>query len=278
MVADVVDEMAQAARIPRPRLCLMDDSAPNAFAAGRDPEHSVICVTQGLVDQLDREELQGVIAHGIAHIRGHDTRISQMAAVMVGGFALVSGPIWRTAAAQRRGDMTAIPGFGLIAIPVLLVSGIGWLCSKVAAIALSRQREFLADAAAVEFTCNPLALIGALEHIARIESPLKRSLRGVAPPFIVDPFECGSASWAEYLDEVVRIEAQQDKSKEQRDAEVAQYNANACHRVFFTVRSRAIPRYTIESCDCADCCMKGRALRTSRRLRSVLRERLLLRQ
>jgi heat shock protein HtpX len=219
MVADVVNEIALAAGIPRPRLCLMEDPAPNAFAAGRDPAHSVICVTQGLVDQLDREELQGVIAHEMAHIRGHDTRITQMAAVMVSGFALVSGSILRAAAA--RGGRTTIPGYGFVAIPVLIVSGIGWLFSKIAAIALSRQREYLADAAAVEFTRNPTALIRALEHIARIESPLRASLRGVAPLFIVDPFECGDAGGGEFLDEVARIEALEDKTKERRDAEGA---------------------------------------------------------
>ena len=220
MVADVVTEIALAARIPRPRICLMEDPAPNAFAAGRDPAHSVICVTRGLVDQLDREELQGVIAHEMAHIRGHDTRITQMAAVMVSGFALVSGSILRSAAAQRRGE-TTIPGYGFVAIPVLIVSGIGWLFSKITAIALSRQREYLADAAAVEFTRNPTALIRALEHIAGIESPLRASLRGVAPLFIVDPFECGGTSRGKFLDEVARIEAQEDKTKERRDAEVA---------------------------------------------------------
>ena len=223
MVADVVDEMALAARIPKPRLCLMEDPAPNAFATGRDPAHSVICVTRGLVDQLDREELQGVIAHEMAHIRGHDTRITQMAAVMVGGFALVSGAILRSAAAQRRGDSAAIPGFGLVAIPVLVAGGIGWFFSKITAIALSRQREYLADASAVEFTRNPTALIRALEHIARVESPLRASLRGVAPLFIVDPFECGGTSRGEFLDEVARIEAQEDKTKERRDAEVADF-------------------------------------------------------
>lgn len=225
VVADVVNEMALAAHIPAPRLCMIDDPAPNAFAAGRDPAHSVICVTQGLIDQLDREEMQGVIAHEMAHIRGHDTRITQMAAVMVGGFALVSGSMLRTAGAQRRGEIGTIPGFGLVALPVFIVGGLGWLFSKLAAIALSREREYLADASAVEFTRNPTALIRALEHIARIESPLKSALRGVAPLFIVDPFECGGKSWSEYLDEVARIESQQDKSKEQRDAEVAQYMA-----------------------------------------------------
>jgi len=161
-----------------------------------------------------------VIAHEMAHIRGHDTRITQMAAVMVSGFALVSGSILRSAAAQRRGE-TTIPGYGFVAIPVLIVSGIGWLFSKITAIALSRQREYLADAAAVEFTRNPTALIRALEHIAGIESPLRASLRGVAPLFIVDPFECGGTSSGKFLDEVAQIEAQEDKTKERRDAEVA---------------------------------------------------------
>src|SRR5215467_11192216 len=144
--------MALAARIPVPRICMIDDPAPNAFATGRDPLHSAICVTQGLIDKLDREEMQGVIAHEMAHIRGHDTRITQMAAVMVGGFALVSGSMWRTAAAQRRGDTAAIPGFGVVALPVFIVGGLGWLFSKLTAIALSREREYLADASAVEFT------------------------------------------------------------------------------------------------------------------------------
>lgn len=232
-VADVVNEMALAARIPPPRLCLMEDPAPNAFATGRDPAHSVICVTRGLVDQMDREEMQGVIAHEIAHIRGHDTRIAQMATVMVGGFGLVSGSVLRSAAAQRRGDIGTIPGFGLVALPVLIIGGIGWLFAKLAAITLSRQREYLADASAIEFTRNPAGLIRALEHIARIESPLKATLHGVAPLFIVDPFECGGTSWTEYLDEVARIESQQDKSKEQRDAEVAQYMAKGMPQNLF---------------------------------------------
>ncbi len=229
-VLDVVNEMALAAHIPVPRVCLMEDPAPNAFAAGRDPEHSVICVTRGLVDQLDREELQGAIAHEIAHIRGHDTRVTQMAVVMVGGFSLLTGPVMRFMRAiqvRRPGDQggteAAIPGIGIITIPLLILGGLGWIFSKMVAIALSRQREYLADAASVEFTRSPEALIRALEHIARIESPLRQALRGVAPLFIVDPSECAGTSSAEYFDEVARIEAQADKTKEQRDAEVVDF-------------------------------------------------------
>ncbi len=237
-VVDVVSEMALAARMPMPRVCVMEDPAPNAFAAGRDPEHSVICVTRGLIDQLDREELQGVIAHEMAHIRGHDTRVTQMAVVMVGGFALLSGSGLRMAAAIRE---AAIPFVGILLIPIFILGAVGWCFSKAVAIALSRQREYLADAAAVEFTRNPTALIRALEHIARIESPLKAALRGVAPLFIVDPFECGGSGWTEYLDEVARIESQQDMTKEQRDAQVASFVVKGMPQISFQSRFSSHP-------------------------------------
>jgi heat shock protein HtpX len=209
-VIDVVTEIALASRIPRPRVCVMDDPAPNAFASGRDPEHSTICVTQGLIDQLDREELQAVIAHEIAHIRGHDTRLMQMALVMVGSAGLF----------QPGGPLSARSGGGAGQPPPLDLRAI---LSRGAMISMSRQREYLADAAAVEFTRNPIGLIRALEHIARIESPLKYQLRAVAPMFIVDPAECGGSNWSDLLDGVTKIESQADKSKEARDAEVAQF-------------------------------------------------------
>jgi hypothetical protein len=103
-------------------------------------------------------------------------------------------------------------------------------------------------------------LIRALERIAQIESPLKGSLRGVAPLFIVDPFECGSASWAEYLDEVARIESHQD-ARSNATPKLRNIWRRACHRVSFRARFRAIRRYMIESCDCADCCTKGLSAR-----------------
>ena len=122
-VIDVVHEMALAARIPTPRIDVIDDPSPNAFALGRDPKHSRICVTQGLLDQMDREELQGVIGHEMAHIRNCDTRLTTMVTAMFGGFGVFSG--------------------------------------RFISILLSREREYLADASAVEFTRNPKALIRA---------------------------------------------------------------------------------------------------------------------
>jgi heat shock protein HtpX len=211
-VIDVVTEIALASRIPRPRVCVMDDPAPNAFASGRDPEHSTICVTQGLIDQLDREELQAVIAHEIAHIRGHDTRLMQMALVMVGTAGLFQPHV-----SLPSGPLSASSGGGEPQIDLRAIF------SRGAMISMSRQREYLADAAAVEFTRNPIGLIRALEHIARIESPLKYQLRAVAPMFIVDPAECGGSNWSDLLDGVTKIESQAGKSKEARDAEVAQF-------------------------------------------------------
>ena len=216
-VIDVVTEIALASRIPRPRVCVMDDPAPNAFASGRDPGHSTICVTQGLIDQLDREELQAVIAHEIAHIRGHDTRLMQMALVMVGTAGLFQPPV-----ARPRGPLSANSGGGASQPPPPQID-LRAILSRGAMLSMSRQREYLADAAAVEFTRNPIGLIRALEHIARIESPLKYQLRAVAPMFIVDPAECGGSNWSDLLDGVTKIESQADKSKEARDAEVAQF-------------------------------------------------------
>jgi heat shock protein HtpX len=189
-VIKVVHEMALAARIPTPRISLIDDPSPNAFAIGSDPDHSRICVTQGLVDQMDREELQGVIGHEIAHIRNCDTRLTTMVTAMFGGFG----------------------GFS------------GRLISRM----LSRDREFLADASAVEFTHNPSALIRALEQIAKTESPLACATSGTAQLFIVDPFERADSgrSYNEFINEVTRIRSQPDKTDEQRDAEARNFAAH----------------------------------------------------
>ena len=183
IVIDVVREMALAARLPEPRLYMIDDPAPNALTIGRNPADSVICVTKGLVDEMDREELQGVIAHEMAHIRSYDTRLTTLVTT------------------------------------TLLGSGLG--------ILLSREREYLADAAAVEFTRNPTALIRALEQIAKTAEPLKSASPTIAPLCIVDPMQSSSAggnrSYQEFLDQLTRIRSQTDKTDEQRDAEAEKF-------------------------------------------------------
>ncbi len=199
---DVIREMALAARMPAPRAYLIDDPAPNAFATGRDPAHSVICMTQGLVDRMDREELQGVIGHEMAHIRDYDIRTMMMIAVLVGGVAMLADFVWRWSwfggfgdrDFRGRGGRDNSGGDGgeagaLIAIAVLILAAVAPIFSQLLAMAVSRQREYLADAASVEFTRNPKALLRALEEIAKSESPLRAASRGVAHLFIVNPLE-----------------------------------------------------------------------------------------
>ena len=198
MVIDVVQEMAIAAQMPVPRAYIIDDEAPNAFATGRDPQHSVICVTQGLVDTMDREELQGVLGHEMAHIRDYDIRTMMMIAVLVGGVAMLADFVYRWmwfggfgGGGGRRGGSRDEGGNAgaLIAIAVLVLAVLAPIFSQLIAMAVSRRREYLADAASVEFTRNPRALLRALERIAQTESPLKTASRGVAHLFIVNPLE-----------------------------------------------------------------------------------------
>src|SRR6202047_4113569 len=147
MVLDVVREMALAARMPVPTAYLMDDPSPNAFATGRDPQHSVICVTQGLVDTMDREEMQGVLGHEMAHVRDYDTRTMMMIAVLVGGVAMLADFVYRWmwfggfgGGGGRRGGTRDEGGNAgaLIAIAVLVLAVLAPIFSQLIAMAVSR--------------------------------------------------------------------------------------------------------------------------------------------
>lgn len=197
-VLDVISEMAIAARLPVPAAYVIDDPSPNAFATGRDPHHSVLCVTQGLIDQMDREELQGVIGHEMSHIADYDIRTMTMVAVMVGGIAMLSDFMFRImfftggrGGRSSRGNSNGNNGGGgaLIAVAVIVLAAVAPIISQLVAMAVSRQREYLADASSVEFTRNPRALLRALEKIAQVESPLKEGTAGTAHLFIVNPRE-----------------------------------------------------------------------------------------
>jgi heat shock protein HtpX len=195
MVLDVINEMAIAARMPAPKPYLMDDPSPNAFATGRDPAHSVICVTQGLVDQMDREEMQGVIGHEMSHVADYDIRTMMMIAVMIGGIAMLSDFVYRWmffggfGGRGRSSDNRDNQAAMLITVAVIILAAVAPIFSQLLAMAVSRQREYLADASSVEFTRNPRALLRALEHIAKIESPLKQGTAGTAHLFMVNPRE-----------------------------------------------------------------------------------------
>jgi heat shock protein HtpX len=203
--------MAIAARMPVPTAYVMDDPAPNAFASGRDPAHSVICVTQGLIDTMDREELQGVLGHEMAHIRDYDIRTMMMIAVLVGGIAMLSDFLYRwmwygglqTRRRKDSGGSDNGEGGAILMIAVMILAALAPIFSQLLAMAVSRQREYLADAAAVEFTRNPRALLRALQAIAKVESPLKNASRGTAHLFIVSPFSAAHDDHEGFFDNLL---------------------------------------------------------------------------
>jgi heat shock protein HtpX len=192
---NIVDEMAIAAGLPRPRVYVVPDADPNAFATGRGPERSSIAVTRGLLDTLDREELQGVVAHEMSHIRNLDIRVMTVVAALVGAIALLSdwarrGMAWG-GGSRRRSEGRESGGSGLIGIVFFVI----WLAAivlapfvgQMLAMMVSRRREYLADASGAELTRNPIGLAHALEKIEDAAAPTKAIKRGSAHLCIADP-------------------------------------------------------------------------------------------
>lgn len=193
---NVVDEMRLAAGLPMPRVYLINDTALNAFATGRDPEHGVVAVTRGLREKLTRDELQAVVAHEMAHIRHLDIRFAMLMATMVGLIVFACDAFWRIVVRSgrtgggRRGGGKG--GGGAAIIVVLLIAGVlavlAPLVARLIQMAYSREREYLADAGAVELTRNPEGLASALSRIAGDEEPLVEAAnRGTAHMFIANP-------------------------------------------------------------------------------------------
>ena len=180
----VVEGLAIAAGIPKPKCYIIEDSAPNAFATGRDPEHAVICVTTGLLKKLNRAELEGVIAHEMSHIKNYDTRFMTLVAVMVGLVALISDWMLRTFWWNRERK-----GNALILAVAIIAAILAPLIATLIKFAISRQREFLADANAALLTRYPEGLASALEKIAKDKEPLEAANKATAHLYIVNPLK-----------------------------------------------------------------------------------------
>ena len=177
----IATEMALAAGLPRPRLYVIPDPSPNALAAGRDPRHAVLAVTAGALALLDREETQGVVAHEMAHIGNRDTAVMTLVTVLFGGVLMLADWSRRTLVLAHRGRHPLLP---LLVVAMVLL---GPPLSRLLAMAVSRRREYQADATAVQLTRNPAGLARALEKIAASEFPLRAATRGTAHLFIVSP-------------------------------------------------------------------------------------------
>lgn len=191
MLFNVVEEMTIAAGLPMPRVYIIEDSAPNAFASGRDPRHASITVTRGLLEKLGRDQLQGVIAHEMSHIRNYDVLFATVIAIEVGLIALICDFFLRHSFFRpgRRGGRSKGSGGAVFLLLALALAIVAPLVSKLLQLAISRKREYLADASAVELTRYPEALASALETIAKDEEPLEAANRATQHLYIVNPME-----------------------------------------------------------------------------------------
>ena len=192
---NVVQEMALAAGVPMPKVYIIDDTAPNAFATGRDPDHASVAITTGLLQKLDREELQGVIGHELSHVRNFDIRFALLVAVLVGSIALLADFFLRFTfwGGGRRGGGDRDRGGGaLIAIVYVIAVVLAILApfiARMVQLAVSRQREYLADASSVELTRNPHGLENALAKIASDKEVLEVANRATQHLYFTNPIK-----------------------------------------------------------------------------------------
>jgi len=192
---NVVREMAIAANVPMPRVYTIDDTAPNAFATGRDPAHASVAITTGLLDKLDREELQGVIAHELSHVRNLDIRFSLVVGVMVGAIAILADFFLRFTffggLSSRRSsrDSGGNGAAAVIAILAIVLAILAPIISRFIQLAVNRQREYLADSSAVELTRNPYGLERALAKIGGDQEVLEVANRGTQHMYFTNPIK-----------------------------------------------------------------------------------------
>ena len=192
---NVVEGLAIAAGIPKPRCYVIDDTAPNAFASGRNPENAVVVVTTGILEKLNRAELEGVIAHELSHIKNYDILVQTLAVVMVGVIVLLSDWILRTFlwGGGRRRRSSSEKGGGnagaILVIVALALAVLSPLFAQLLRLAVSRKREFLADADGAMLTRYPAGLASALRKLSADTEPLEAANKATAHMYIVNPLK-----------------------------------------------------------------------------------------
>lgn len=188
----LVENLSITAGLPMPKIYIMNEMQPNAFATGRDPEHGVVVVTQGLLDILDRVELEGVLAHELAHIGNRDILLSTAVVVLVGIVVSITDMFFRMAFFSNGDNKNKGPMI-IIAIPLAILAPI---MAQLMKLAISRRREFLADSSGALLTRYPDGLARALEKISQNQYPMKRANNATAHLFISSPFKGKeSVSW-----------------------------------------------------------------------------------
>jgi heat shock protein HtpX len=214
-LVNILDSLVIAAGLPnKPELYVVEDAQPNAFATGRNPEHSVICVTTGLLKKLEYYELEGVIGHELAHIKNYDIRLSAVVTVMVGFVVMLSDMFSRYLfwGGNHRRSNDKDNGNAILMLIGLIFLILSPIFGKLMQLAISRKREFLADATSVEFTRNPEGLISALEKISNDPNELQTANNSTSHMYIANPFrkngkKKSSNIWSTHPSTEDRIEA-----------------------------------------------------------------------
>lgn len=212
-LVNVFEALMVSAGLPcQPKLYIIEDAQPNAFATGRNPENAVVCVTTGLLDKLEYYELEGVIAHELAHIKNYDIRLSAVVSVMVGFVVMLSDWFTRITfwGGGRSRDDDDSKGNAILMIIGLIFLILAPIFGKLMQLAISRKREFLADATAIEFTRNPDGLISALQKISGDSHQLKVANKATENMYIVNPFKARkrtSSLWSTHPSIEDRVEA-----------------------------------------------------------------------
>jgi len=192
---NIVEELCIASGLPMPKIYIIDDTAPNAFATGRNPKNSVVAVTTGLLDKLNRDELQGVIAHELSHIKNYDILFAMLMAVLVGAIVLLCDGFWRIGMrsmsfggrGRRRGKGSG--GEIILLLIAVILAIIAPIFAKIIQLAVSRQREYLADASGAMLTRYPEGLASALDKIANDKEVLEVANRATQHLYIVNPIK-----------------------------------------------------------------------------------------
>jgi heat shock protein HtpX len=192
---NVVREMALAANIPMPKVYVIDDTAPNAFATGRDPKHASVAITTGLLEKLDREELQGVMGHELSHVRNFDIRFATIVGVLVGSIALMADFFLRFSfwGGNRRSSNDRDSGGGglqaIMVVVAILLSILAPIAARLVQLAVNRQREYLADASSVQLTRNPYGIERALAKISGDKEVLEVANRATQHMYFTNPIK-----------------------------------------------------------------------------------------
>ena len=187
LISTLLDGLCIASGLPRPKLYVVNDPSPNAFATGRNPQNAVICVTTGLLERMDKYELEGVLAHELSHIKNYDILLSTVISVFAGFVVMISDFTLRYGFRRKRDSEDKNPIEGILLIVGLIFVILSPLFTKLIQLAVSRKREYLADATAVEFTRNPNGLISALKKLQNDDSSMQNVSNATAHMYISEP-------------------------------------------------------------------------------------------